>query len=100
MLAKTNIPLIHNGYSLVVAINTPVKSVSQVINNKKKAISVELKEVMLKSSWSGMMAAITLLLDGEGGLYCDMFPNSVLKACRANMPYQYMYAGENTASWD
>jgi hypothetical protein len=54
MLEKTDIPLIPDGYPLVVAMNAlmdAVKSVSQVINNKKKAVSVELKEVMLKSSW-------------------------------------------------
>jgi hypothetical protein len=66
MLEKTDIPLIPDGYPLVVAMNAlmdAVKSVSQVINNKKKAVSVELKEVMLKSSWSGVMAALALLLD-------------------------------------
>ena len=66
MLEKTDIPLIPDGYPLVVAMNAlmdAVKSVSQVINNKKKAVSMELKEVMLKSSWSGVMAALALLLD-------------------------------------
>ena len=74
MLEKTDIPLFLDGYPLVVAINAlmnAVKSVSQVVNNKKKAVSVELKEVMLKSSWLGMMAALTLLLNtwcvGKGG---------------------------------
>ena len=76
MLEKTDIPLIPDGYPLVVAMNAlmdAVKSVSQVINNKKKAVSVELKEVMLKSSWSGVMAALALLLDtwwvGNGGAF-------------------------------
>ena len=69
MLEKTDIPLILDGCPLVVAMNAlmdAVKSVSQVISNKKKAVSVELKEVMLKSSWSGVMAALSLLLDTYG----------------------------------
>ena len=60
MLEKTDIP---DGYPLVNALMDAVKSVSQVINNKKKAVSVELKEIMLKSSWSGVIAALSLLLD-------------------------------------
>ena len=66
MLDKTEIPLIPDGYPLVVAMNAlldAVRSVSLVINDKKKAVSTELKEVMLKSSWSGVMAALSLLLD-------------------------------------
>ena len=66
MLEKTDIPLIPDGYPLVVAMNAlldAVKSVSLVVNEKKKSVSVELKGVMLKSSWSGVMAALALLLD-------------------------------------
>lgn len=66
MLDKTDTPFIPDGYPLVVAMNAlldAVKSVSLVINDKKKAVSTELKEVMLKSSWSGVMAALALLLD-------------------------------------
>ena len=66
MLDKTDIPLIPDGYPLVVAMNAlldAVRSVSLVVNDKKKAASTELKEVMLKSSWSGVMAALSLLLD-------------------------------------
>ena len=66
MLEKTETPLIPEGYPLVVAMNAlmdAIKSVSLVINDKKTSVSVELKEVMLKSSWSGVMAALALLLD-------------------------------------
>ena len=66
MLEKTDIPLIPEGYPLVVAMNAlmdAIKSVSLVVNDKKAAASVKLKEVMLKSSWSGVMAALAILLD-------------------------------------
>ena len=66
MLEKTDIPLIPDGYPLVVAMNAlmdAIKSVSLVVNDKKTTVSVKLKEVMLKSSWSGVMAALAILLD-------------------------------------
>ena len=66
MLDKTDVPFIADGYPLVVAMNAlmdAIKSVSLVVSDKKTTVSVKLKEVMLKSSWSGVMAALAILLD-------------------------------------
>ena len=92
MLEKTEIPLIPDGYPLVVAMNAlmdAVKSVSQVINNKKKAVSVELKEVMLKSSWSGVMAALALLLD----TWWVSYRGSPYTLAKSDIRYSILYFG-------
>lgn len=87
MLDKSEVPPIPEGYPLVVAMNAlfdAVKSVSSIINGKEEssgsgkmkrkeplpfAAAVTTVEgggvecVMLRSSWSGVLAALALLLD-------------------------------------
>ena len=87
MLDKSEVPPIPEGYPLVVAMNAlfdAVKSVSSIINGKevssgngklkrKKSLTFAfamtteegrgVAGVMLHSSWSGVLAALALLLD-------------------------------------
>ena len=81
MLDKYEVPLIPDGYPLVVALNAlldAVKSVSLIVNGSDNS-SAKLRRkqppppssmqgngvegVMLRSSWSGVLAALALLLD-------------------------------------
>ncbi|CAI8001450.1 Protein MON2 homolog [Geodia barretti] len=79
MLDKSEVPVISEGYTLVVAMTAlidAVKSVSLVVTDEVKAKKHvaqflhrspspggDVKEMMLKSSWSGVLASLALLLD-------------------------------------
>ena len=82
MLDKFDVPLIPEGYPLVVSMNAlldAVKSVSHIINgNERSSSKLKRKKppptsvqgdgvdgVILRSSWSGVLAALALLLDAR-----------------------------------
>lgn len=89
MLDKTDAPLIHESYPLAVAYTAlldAVKSVTIAVENLQlpsanthceTVAPEEVNEVMIKSSWSGMLAALSLLLNACGD---EQVTEDILKA--------------------
>ena len=76
MLEKQDIPVIPEGYPLVVSMTTlfdTIKSISLVVNDQSSPLPIrpetqprshtDVSETMLSSCWSAVLSALALLLD-------------------------------------